>query len=102
MMRGLSRTSRDVPPFCLMDGTHTLRAINSVGLRRAGFSSQVIRSLRQAFAMLFRGRQNLKIALETLEQQGPLSAEVAEMVEFIRRSTRGVAVAPRLGYEARD
>ena len=102
MMRGLSRTSRDVPPFCLMDGTHTLRAINSVGLRRAGFSSQVIRSLRQAFAMLFRGRQNLKIALETLEQQGPLSAEVAEMVEFIRRSTRGVAVAPRLAYEAGD
>jgi UDP-N-acetylglucosamine acyltransferase len=102
MMRGLSRTSRDVPPFCLMDGTHTLRAINSVGLRRAGFSSEVIRSLRHAFAMLFRGRQNLKIALETLEQQGPLSAEVAEMVEFIRRSTRGVAVARRLAYEAGD
>jgi hypothetical protein len=28
MMRGLSRTSRDVPPFCIMDGTHTLRGIN--------------------------------------------------------------------------
>ena len=29
MMRGLSRTSRDVPPFCMMDLTHTLRGINS-------------------------------------------------------------------------
>jgi UDP-N-acetylglucosamine acyltransferase len=95
MMRGLSRTSRDVPPFCLMDGTHTLRAINIVGLRRAGFSTPVIRSLRHAFAMLFRGPQNLKIALEKLAQQGPLSAEVTEMVEFIRQSTRGVAFAPR-------
>src|SRR5215469_2123549 len=78
MMRGLSRTSRDVPPFCLMDGTHTLRAINIVGLRRGGFSAAVIRSLRNAFTILFRGPQNLRMALEKLERQGPLSAEVNE------------------------
>jgi len=95
MMRGLSRTSRDVPPFCLMDGTHTLRAINSIGLRRAGFSPAVIRSLRNAFAILFREPKNLRLAGERLERQGPLSAEVAEMLEFIRQSTRGVALAPR-------
>jgi UDP-N-acetylglucosamine acyltransferase len=95
MMRGLSRTSRDVPPFCLMDGTHTLRAINTVGLRRAGFSPAAIRSLRKAFATLFGNPQNLKIALERLQQQEPHSAEVAEMVEFIRCSKRGVAFAPR-------
>jgi UDP-N-acetylglucosamine acyltransferase len=102
MMRGLSRTSRDVPPFCLMDGTHTLRAINSVGLRRGGFSPQVIRSLRNAFAVLFRVPQNLKIALGNLERQGPLSNEVAEMVEFIRQSTRGVASAPHRRHDAED
>jgi UDP-N-acetylglucosamine acyltransferase len=100
MMRGLSRTSRDVPPFCLMDGTHTLRAINSIGLRRAGFSSAAIRSLRNAFAMLFGGPRNLALALDKLEQQGPLSAEVAEMVEFIRRSRRGVASGARRLREA--
>jgi len=102
MMRGLSRTSRDVPPFCLMDGTHTLRAINSIGLRRAGFSPVAIRSLHHAFAVLFRGPQNLKIALEKLQQQGPLSAEVVEMVEFIRQSKRGVAFAPRRPHDADD
>ncbi|MBV8774579.1 MAG: acyl-ACP--UDP-N-acetylglucosamine O-acyltransferase, partial [Deltaproteobacteria bacterium] len=91
MMRGLSRTSRDVPPFCLMDGTHSLRAINTVGLRRAGFSLAAIRSLRNAFAILFRGRQNLQLALSKLQQQTSLTAEVLEMVEFIRRSKRGVA-----------
>jgi len=32
MLRGLSRTSRDVPPFCIMDDTHTVKAINQVGL----------------------------------------------------------------------
>jgi UDP-N-acetylglucosamine acyltransferase len=95
MMRGLSRSSRDVPPFCLMDGTHTLRAINTIGLRRAGFSPAAIRSLRNAFAVLFRSSQNLQIALGILQRQGPLSAEVTEMVEFIRRSKRGVAFGPR-------
>lgn len=102
MMRGLSRTSRDVPPFCLMDGTHTLRAINSVGLRRAGFNPAAIRSLRNAFTILFRGPQNLKIAMEKLERQGPLSAEVAEMLAFIRRSSRGVAFAPRRTHDRED
>ena len=41
MMRGLSRTSRDVPPFCIMDGTHTLRGINLVGLKRAGIPIKI-------------------------------------------------------------
>ena len=39
MMRGLSRTSRDIPPFCIMDLTHTLRGINVVGMRRAGYTA---------------------------------------------------------------
>lgn len=97
MMRGLSRTSRDVPPFCLMDLTHTLRGINAIGLRRAGFSPASIRALRAAFADLFGARRNLRIALDRLEAAGPLMPEVAEMVEFIRRSKRGVAFGPKSG-----
>ena len=50
LLRGLSRTSRDVPPFCIMDGTHTVRGLNVVGLRRAGFSRERITALRRAFA----------------------------------------------------
>jgi UDP-N-acetylglucosamine acyltransferase len=91
MLRGLSRTSRDVPPFCLMDLTHTLRGINVVGLRRAGIPAASIRSLREAFAELFGERRNLRLALERLAQSGPLAPEVAEMLAFIRESKRGVA-----------
>ncbi len=95
MMRGLSRTSRDIPPFCVMDGTHTLRAINVVGLRRAGFSTASIAGLRRAFKALFGARQNLKLAIEGLLAAGEPTPEVAEMVEFIRASKRGVAFGPR-------
>jgi UDP-N-acetylglucosamine acyltransferase len=95
MMRGLSRTSRDVPPFCVMDGTHTLRAINVVGLRRAGFNAAQVRALRDAFNQLFGKRQNLKLAIERMLAVGGLTAEVREMIDFIRASKRGVAVGPK-------
>jgi UDP-N-acetylglucosamine acyltransferase len=96
MMRGLSRTSRDIPPFCVMDGTHTLRAINVIGLRRAGFNAAQVRALRDAFNTLFGKRQNLKLAVERmLAAGGDLSAEVREMIDFIRASKRGVAVGPK-------
>lgn len=94
MMRGLSRTSRDVPPFCIMDGTHTLRGINVIGLRRAGFSAKSIAALRHAFQMLFGTRQNLKLAVERLLASGEPTPEVAETIEFIRASKRGVAFGP--------
>jgi UDP-N-acetylglucosamine acyltransferase len=97
MMRGLSRTSRDVPPFCIMDLTHTLRGINVVGLRRAGISIASIRALRDAYRVLFGERQNLTSALQRLEQSGPMLPEVAEMVAFIRESKRGVAFGMKQG-----
>lgn len=95
MMRGQSRTSRDVPPFCVMDGTHTLRAINVIGLRRAGFSAQSISALRRAFQALFGARRNLKLAIERYLAENQPPPEVAEMIDFIRASRRGVAFGPR-------
>jgi UDP-N-acetylglucosamine acyltransferase len=97
MMRGLSRTSRDVPPFCIMDLTHTLRGINVVGLRRAGISVTSIRALRDAFKTLFGERRHLRRAVERLEKDAPLAPEVAELVAFIRQTKRGIAFGPKQG-----
>jgi UDP-N-acetylglucosamine acyltransferase len=103
MMRGLSRTSRDIPPFCIADGTHTVHAVNVRGLQRAGWSSAQIGAVRKAFRSLFMTRRNLKVALEDLLAQGPLAPEVAELVAFINASRRGVAFGPRHpGAEAGD
>jgi UDP-N-acetylglucosamine acyltransferase len=93
ILRGLSRTSRDVPPFAVMDWTHTVRGINRVGLRRAGFSAESIRSVQRAFATLFGSRRNLRQALAEVDA-GPRSAEVDEIVAFVRASTRGVCFGP--------
>lgn len=98
MMRGLSRTSRDVPPFCIMDLTHTLRGINIMGLRRAGLDANTIRALRDVFKTVFGMRQNLKLALERYQTKGSHPPEVDEMIAFIHASKRGVAFGPRDGF----
>lgn len=93
LLRGGSRTSRDVPPFALMDGTHTVHGINRVGLRRAGFVAERIRAIERAYVALFRTRRNLGAALAELEA-GPLTDDLAELVAFIRASRRGVCFGP--------
>jgi UDP-N-acetylglucosamine acyltransferase len=96
ILRGLSRTSRDVPPFAIMDGTHTVRGLNRVGLRRAGFDRERIRALATAFRLLFRVRTNLRRALARVEAEVH-SPDVDELLAFIRASRRGVAMGPARG-----
>jgi UDP-N-acetylglucosamine acyltransferase len=96
ILRGLSRTSRDVPPFAIMDGTHTVRGVNRVGLRRAGFDAARIRAVATAFRILFRVRGNLRTAIARVEQE-VRTPDVEELLAFIRASTRGVAMGPARG-----
>ena len=98
MMQGLSRTSRDVQPFCIMDYLNTVRGINVVGLRRAGFDAARIRSLRRAFATMFGHRRNLRLAMAELEAEpAALTDDVRHLLEFIRASKRGVCFGRRQG-----
>jgi len=94
ILRGLSRTSRDVPPFCIMDGTHTVRGLNVVGLRRAGFSHERIRALKRAFTRLFRQKVNLRRVVTELRLE-PCSPDVLYLLNFIEQSKRGVCFGPR-------
>jgi UDP-N-acetylglucosamine acyltransferase len=94
MLRGLARASRDVPPFAVMDETHTIRGLNRVGLRRAGYDAAAVRALQRAFVRLFRTRMNLRSAMAEIEA-GALTDEVRELLDFIRASRRGVCMGPK-------
>jgi UDP-N-acetylglucosamine acyltransferase len=95
MMRGGSRTSRDVPPYSIIDEAHLVRGVNLVGLKRAGFTNARITPLRQAFRVLFARRGNLSLALERVAAEVPLTLEVLHLIDFIKSSQRGVALGPR-------
>lgn len=94
LLRGLARTSRDVPPFCIVDGTHTVRGVNAIGLRRAGFEPARIMAIRRAVRELFGRPTHLRRALERVEAGAPTD-DVRELLAFVRASKRGVCVPPR-------
>jgi len=90
LMRGLSGTSRDVPPYAIIDWQHTVRGVNVVGLKRAGFDDQRIREIREAFGILFRKGRNLSLAIKEIEKDGGATGDVLALLEFIKSSKRGV------------
>ena len=94
LMRGLSGTSRDVPPYAIIDRQHTVRGINTVGLKRAGFDEKRIRAIREAFRILFRRGRNLGLAMKELEQSSGANQDVLALLDFIKASKRGVCVGP--------
>jgi UDP-N-acetylglucosamine acyltransferase len=90
LMRGLSGTSRDVPPYAIIDWQHTIRGVNMVGLKRAGFDDRRIREIRETFRVLFRKGRNLTLAIKEIEKEKRASQDVVALLEFIKSSKRGV------------
>ena len=88
MVGGKSKIVQDVLPFFITDGNPArVRGVNSVGLRRAGFSDEARRALKDAYRMLFRSATPIEEALVQLEQVD--DEHVSHLVSFIRRSKRG-------------
>ncbi len=88
MVGGKSKIVQDVLPFFITDGNPArVRGVNSVGLRRAGFSSEARRALKDAYRMLFRSATPVEEVLVQLEQAD--DENVSHLVSFIRGSKRG-------------
>ena len=88
MIGGKSKIVQDVLPFFITDGNPSrLRGVNSVGLRRGGFSEEERRALKDAYKLLFRSTMPIQDALRELEQVD--DENVAHLVKFIRSSKRG-------------
>lgn len=94
MVGGKSKIVQDVLPFFITDGNPPrVRGINSVGLRRAGFSSESRRALKAAYQILFRSALPLSDALVQMEQLKDV--HVNHLINFIRNSPRGFTRASK-------
>lgn len=100
MVGGNSRVNSDLPPFFLYSGFNVVaQGLNSVGLTRAGFSREQISSLKRAYNVLYRQGLRLEDALTHIEADG--NEYNRQLVEFVRRSRRGIA-RPRGGQVGKD
>jgi UDP-N-acetylglucosamine acyltransferase len=83
---------QDIMPYSLTSYKPEVSVFgaNSVGLERRGFSKTAIESLQTALRLLTRSNLNTSQAVERIRAEVPSSAEVDELLEFIRASERGV------------
>ncbi|MFQ5660618.1 MAG: acyl-ACP--UDP-N-acetylglucosamine O-acyltransferase [Gammaproteobacteria bacterium] len=82
---------KDVPPFLIVSGnTARPNGLNREGLKRHGFSRDVVGKLRKAYKIIYRDGLNLNDALDGLEPLARDSSEVAGFINFIRESSRGI------------
>lgn len=91
MISGGSLVRKDVPPFTKAAREPLSYAgVNSLGLRRRGFSSETISHIQEVYRYLFLNSLNNSRALEEIEVNLPATKERDEIINFIRSSERGV------------
>lgn len=88
---GYSVITQDVLPFSstVSERENHIFGANKVGLERRGFSSDLIEQLQTTFRLLTRAGLNTSQAIERIREEVPPSAELEELLEFIRGGKRG-------------
>lgn len=89
LMQGGSGVSKDLPPFTIARGNNGICGLNTIGLRRAGFTSDQRLELRRLYRVLFRSDRKFRDRLA--DAQNNFSSDVARvMLDFVAASKRGV------------
>jgi UDP-N-acetylglucosamine acyltransferase len=91
LLSGCSATTKDIPPFIIQQGIDTVVGVNVIGMRRAGIDNDRITAVRRAFRILFGQRLVLSAAVAKVEQEVGGVDTVAELLAFIRASSRGIS-----------
>ncbi len=91
MIGGGFRAVQDIVPFALCGG-YPLKVVgmNMTGLRRRGFKPDVLKTLEHTFKLLFFSGLNTSQAVERINAEIPLIAEVKEVLSFLGNSNRGI------------
>jgi UDP-N-acetylglucosamine acyltransferase len=88
---GKSAVGKDIPPYVLAAGDRAkLHGLNSVGLKRHGFSQETLSLLKKAYRIIFRIGITLNEAIERVKAEVEQIPEVASLIDFIESSRRGI------------
>jgi len=88
---GKSAVVKDIPPYVIAAGDRAkLHGLNSVGLKRHGFSQETLSSLKKAYRIIFRIGLTLNEAIERVKAEMEQVPEVNDLIRFIKSSERGI------------
>lgn len=91
MIGGGYRAVTDVPPFVLAAGEPLYyNGLNTVGLRRRGFSNQDIMKLKEVYSYIFSKELNLSQAKEKIKEKFQDDVLANTVLDFLNESTRGL------------
>ena len=94
---GASKVGKDVPPYVkAARDPLAYVGLNSLGLRRRGFSNEKINEIQDIYRTIFQKGLNYSNALEFIETNMDATVERDEIVSFVRASKRGIMK----GYDA--
>ena len=91
MVQGGSRTSQDIPPY-IIAGKEPIRyaGVNLIGLRRRGFSNELIQNIHEAYRIIYQSSNTRADALQLIKETIPLSPEIQYIIDFVEASQRGI------------
>ena len=90
MVGGATRFSQDILPFSLTARDPAAYCgLNNVGLRRRGFDRDLIENIHRTYQIILQGTGKLEDLLHRVEEEIPMSKEIAYILDFIRSGKRG-------------
>lgn len=91
MIQGGALVNKDIPPYVKAAREPISYAgVNSIGLRRRGFSNDTIREIQDIYRYLYLSGYNNSDAVERIEAELPAIKERDEIIMFVRNSKRGI------------
>lgn len=91
MIQGGALVNKDIPPYVKAAREPIAYAgVNSIGLRRRGFSNDTIREIQDIYRYLYLSGYNNSDAVERIEAELPATKERDEIILFVRNSKRGI------------
>lgn len=90
MIQGGCRFSQDIPPYIIAGKEPTKYCgINLVGLRRRGFSNELIDSIHETYRLLY-SKGVLKEGIEEIKKNLQITPEIQYIIDFVESSKRGI------------
>jgi UDP-N-acetylglucosamine acyltransferase len=91
MIQGGSKVTKDIPPFVTVGREPiTYAGINSIGLRRRGYTNEQINNVQDIYRLIYNSGLNISDAIAKIESEFPATAERDEILLFVRNSARGI------------